>query len=234
MGTGRVKGTIRWLATIGAVAVPLYAFAIRPWHLKWGATEAEAGATLPGDELLPNPRLNATHAVTIEAPASAVWPWLVQIGQGRGGFYAYDWLENLFGLNIHSADRVVPEYQNLQVGDVISVMPGGKGPKVAILDPNRALVLYTGIVNTATMEEVEPGGPMPRSYFSTVWAFILEEVDEETTRLVERFRSTWNPTLSNTLFYRVMLEPAAFLMERKMLLGIKERAENAFRRGGRS
>lgn len=215
-----------FLPTLGAIAglagAGAYVSFIRPWMLSWGATGEEASRYLPGDELLPRPKIRATHAVDIRASPGEVWPWLVQIGQGRGGFYSYDWIENLMGLDIHTADRILPEHQDLEVGAVIPLAPGGFGVPVAVLEPEKALVLH-GDSRTA-----KPGeGPelKPGQYLAVTWGFYLEPQEPGTTRLIERWQSDWNPSPMNTVFYRVFLEPGAFLMERKMLLGIKERAE---------
>src|SRR5690242_12108634 len=102
--------------SLGAVAAA-YAFLLRPWHLGWGATEVEQEELLPGDDLFPNPKHQATHAITIQAPVTDVWPWLVQIGQNKGGFYSYTVLENLMGCDIHNAKKIVPEWQSLRAGD---------------------------------------------------------------------------------------------------------------------
>lgn len=203
----------RNLLALAAIAVGTYALVIRPWHLRWGATDEEVSKPLPGDEIVPSPKLQATHAVTVNAPASEVWPWVVQIGQGRGGFYSYDWIENLMGLNIHSADRIIPEFQHLEIGDTVPLAPDGFGPPVVAIEPENHLVLGGTL-------EVQPG-----AFFSTSWGFFLEDLANEKTRLIERFRLDWSPSLRDTLFYRLVIEPGAFIMERKMLLGIKERAE---------
>jgi hypothetical protein len=213
---------------VGAVAFAAYWHWLRPWHLRWGATEAEVQRTLPGDELLLNWRLSATHAITIHAPVAEVWPWLAQIGQGRGGFYSYTWIENLLGCNIHNADRVHPEWQNLKAGDLIRLHP--KFPRVpaVIVEPGRAIVLHGDTRQGLRSNLVKPG-----DYIVATWSFCLEPVDEHTTRLIERIYSDYNPTPMNTFFNRVILEPGSFIMERKMLLGIKERAEGAARQQGR-
>lgn len=101
------RSKLLWVVSAGGLA-GLYAFVIRPWHLPWGATDAEVEMTLPCDELVEHPKLNATHAITIDAPASGIWPWLVQMGQTRGGFYSYAWLENAVGCRMHNADRFIP------------------------------------------------------------------------------------------------------------------------------
>ncbi len=115
---------------------------LRPWYGKWGATTAELAMSLPGDELVPDPVLTANRAISIAAPAKEIWPWLLQLGQGRGGFYSYQRLENLVGCNIHNADQIVPEYQNLQVGELVRLGPEGMPAfTVAAIKPGSALIL---------------------------------------------------------------------------------------------
>ena len=104
MRTRKSNGKLLGAALGAAGALAAYVFLVRPWHLKWGATDEETKMILPGDELFEHPQLNATHAITINAPVKKVWPWLVQIGQNRGGFYSYTWLENLVGCDMHNAD----------------------------------------------------------------------------------------------------------------------------------
>ena len=118
-----VCGTLGGLAVASAAGFAAYVFAIRPWHRRWGATDAEVSGSMPGDDLVEGANFQTTRAIDIDAPLEAVWPWLAQIGQGRGGFYSYDLLENLMGLDIHSADRILPEFQDLRVGDVIPIEP---------------------------------------------------------------------------------------------------------------
>ncbi|MEM8532269.1 MAG: hypothetical protein AAGF95_15595 [Chloroflexota bacterium] len=120
----------------GTLAASAYWLLLRPWYLHWGATDIDCERRLPGDDLIPRPYTQSTRAITIAASARDIWPWIVQIGQERGGFYSYDWLENLIGLDIHSADRIRPELQHLQVGDLIRFAPdGGPGMLVAALEP---------------------------------------------------------------------------------------------------
>jgi hypothetical protein len=178
--------------------------------LRWGATDEELNIALPGDELVPDADLTATRAVTVEAGADAVWAWIAQLGQGRGGFYSYDFLENLAGLDIHSAERVVPEWQAIEVGDQVKFHPEG-GMTAAVVEPERVLVLRGGM----------PGTPP----FDFAWAFVVRGQPDGTTRLVvrERYRYLrwWAPLL---------VEPVGFIslvMSRRMLRGIKERAERA-------
>lgn len=125
----------------GAATVAAYQWIIKPWHLRWGATEAEAQGQFPGDDVVKNPTQLSTRAVTIDALPEEIWPWLVQMGQGRGGAYSYDWIENLMGLDIHSANRIIPELQTLEVGDTIPLEPGGTGLLVERMEPNKYLLL---------------------------------------------------------------------------------------------
>jgi hypothetical protein len=127
---------------LAAGAAAIYASVVRSWHLRWGTLDDEVDRALPGDELVPNAPLCATHAVTINAPIDQVWPWLVQIGQGRGGFYSYEFIENALGADIHNANRILPEFQNLKMGDQVPLAQGGFGLPVAILVEPRTLVLH--------------------------------------------------------------------------------------------
>ena len=130
----------------GGVAAIVVA-ALRARSLRWGATDTELNTALPGDELVPHADLTATRAVTVDAGADDVWPWIAQLGQGRGGFYSYDVLENLVGLDIHSADRIVPEWQRIEVGDEVRFHPE-VGMTAAVVEPRRALVLRGGMPGT--------------------------------------------------------------------------------------
>ncbi len=207
-------------AAIGAAAAA-YSFFARPWYLHWGTSKAEVTLPLPGDNLIPEPRLNTTHAITIQASSEQIWPWLIQIGQGRGGFYSYEWIENLMGLSIKNTDRIMSVHQQLEVGDQIPLTPGGIGVPVAILEPNQTLVLFGDTrQDPDTIPTLNPG-----DYWVVSWGWYLFPISPEKTRLIERWRANWNSNLTNNLFMQVFIEPGAFLMERKMLLGIKHRAE---------
>jgi len=156
---------------VGAVAFAAYWHWLRPWHVRWGATEAEVRRALPGDELLPNPKLSATHAITIHAPVAEVWPWLAQIGQGRGGFYSYTWIENLLGCDIHNADRVHPEWQNLKAGDQILLHPKIPPIPAVIVEPRRVIVLHGDTRQGPPSNLVKPGimPPPPGPFTSSPW-----------------------------------------------------------------
>ena len=121
-GEGRIVRRMLAGATVAGGAVAVYALLIRSRCLRWGATGQESGGPLPGDDLIAGPDLTATRAITVRAPASGVWPWIAQLGQGRGGFYSYDFIENLAGCDVHSADRIVPEWQDVMAGDEVSLL----------------------------------------------------------------------------------------------------------------
>jgi hypothetical protein len=195
------------LALTALAAGVAYSARARRWYLTWGATADEAGARLPGDELLDGPDLQSTRAITIDAEPAAVWPWLVQMGSGRAGAYTYDWIENLFGLDMHSADEILPQFQDLSVGSVLPLGPNGPAMRVEICDAARTVAFRS-------------------TDGAWLWAFHLRP-DGAGTRLVSRNRivgprATW----TTRLLYRLVMEPGSMIMERRMLLGIKERAEN--------
>jgi len=193
---GRRPGTA---STAGVVATGLYALKVRPWMLQWGATRAESEVTLPGDELAPRPGVGPTRAVTIDAPAEAVWPWLAQVGQDRGGFYSYEWLENLAGCRMRNAERIHPEWQRREIGETVLLHPAF-GLRVARFDEGRALML-------------ERWG-----------AFVIEPLNAGRTRLLARGHA---PGGRPARAYGLLIEIPHFVMERRMLLGIKERAERS-------
>lgn len=204
----------------------LYLMVIRPWHLKWGATADEVDRLLPGDDLIPNAKINATHAITIDAPIDRVWPWIAQIGQGRGGFYSYEAIENAMGLDIHNADRILPGFQQPRVGESMPFAEGFSVP-YAIVDAPCTLVVHGDTrTGSVTMPGLRPG-----DYAAMLWGWHLAALDDHTTRLVERWQADYGPGLMNTVMYRLFMEPGAFIMERKMLLGIKQRAEKSVATG---
>jgi hypothetical protein len=193
----RAKGGTAALALLAG----LYPFLRQP-ILTWGATGDEATSRLPGDELLEAADGVSTRAITVDAPAASVWPWLAQMGPSpRGGAYTYDWIENLVGLDMHSVDTVLPEFQHPQVGDTIAL--GANRMRLERVEAEYVLAWRS-----------EDG--------NWVWTFVLGERDTA-TRLISRNRFRL-PTLAARIGMLPM-EPGSLIMERKMLREIKGRAE---------
>ncbi len=189
-------------------ATAAYLLYIRPWQLRWGATDEELERPMPGDEIVARPTFNATRAVTIEARPQEIWPWVVQIGMTRAGWYSYDLLDNL---GRPSARRILPQFQNPKIGDVVPMSPDGKqGMLVKDFEQDRWMLWWDG-----------KGG------MSWVWG--LYPVDEARTRLITRVRLHYDWRSPSILFH-MLVEFTDIVMMRKSMLGIKERTE---RIGGR-
>jgi hypothetical protein len=204
-------------ATLGALSLT------RPRRIAWGATWDEVVRPLPGDDLILNPLYVTTRAISIASPPSRIWPWLVQLGQARGGFYTYDWLENVFRLEIHSTDEIRAEWQDPREGeDSITLDPDGAMKMTfAVVRPGRAFVLRSG----APGEPPQGPGDFFKGEIEITWAFVLEPAGDGTTRLLVRTRAAWADKTSARLGRGLMLSPAHLVMERGMLKGIKKRAE---------
>jgi hypothetical protein len=202
-----------------------YSFVLLPRLRRWGATPDELSRPLPGDHLVPDALYTTTHAATVSAAAADIWPWLVQIGQGRGGFYSYDVLENLARLDIHSADRIHPEWQDLRLDeDFMALDPDGYMKlTVRVLEPERAYVVRSG----APHEPPQEAGDLFRGEMAWSWGFYLEPIDDHTTRLIIRTRAAWRPTVTAAFGRAILLEPVHSIMEQGMLRGIRTRAERA-------
>lgn len=196
--------------TIGAnlITSPL----TRRWYARWGATSAEITRPLPGDDLVPGARLTTTRAITIHAPAMAIWPWLVQMGQGRGGLYTFQRLENLARCQMANVNDVRPELQALAPGDKIRLGPEGY-PYYTVHDihPEQTLILVSA--------------PDGGSGTLGTWVFHLEPI-QNATRLIVRSRLVYPPTATNRLIWRGITDPIFFVMERRMMIGIRDRAED--------
>jgi len=192
---------------IAVTIAVVYWFPVRRWMSRWGAASSDLTRVMAGDGLIVHPTYSGTMAVIVNARPEHVWPWLVQMGYQRGGLYSYDWLDRLFGyLDRPSATRILPEFQHLVVGDAI---PLGRGPSwpVAAIEPEHALVL----------DMRNMGG------IDWVWQFGLYAIDERRTQLVSRSRVRARTVLARLLTFAI--EPAGFVMTRRMLIGIKQRAE---------
>jgi hypothetical protein len=211
--------TRRWVrlglwSTAALLVALAAAHVLLPWYTRLGTREDDRGTPLPGDDIVPDPKTGYTTAMTIHAAPSEIWPWLVQMGQGRAGFYTHEWIENLLGANIHNADRVVSAWQQLKLGDTVRLTPdpyfGRPGQLMTVAHrPERALVF----------RQTPPNGS-PAS-----WAFLLRPEDHGRTRVVMRRRGG-----GPTLFDRVMA-PGYALMDRGMLHGLRQRAEGTILRG---
>lgn len=204
--SGEAMRRLLWIVSAAISGVVLYGAVVRPWHMQWGATPAETSMVAPGDHLMAPGAKRSMRAITIHAPTHVVWQWLIQLGQGRGGWYSHDWLENLFAAGMKNVDEIRPELQAPRVGDPIRFSQQGQHTNIATLEPDRLLVLAGG------------------------WSFMLTPIDATTTRLVVRY--PWNETgFVNDLYYYPIFEPAHFVMESGMMMGIKRRAEAAWARG---
>lgn len=188
---------------------------LRPYRVRWGASSYELERKLPGDNLVPCATWQFTHAITIYAPAPEVWGWLAQIGVGRGGLYSYEGLENLADCNIHNAEQIIPKFQHLKAGDEIKIHPKAPGMKVAEVETGHYILVHN---------DNRQDGTLP--YINMTWLWYLDGVDATTTRLISRSRNDYSPEIANKLWMGPLLvEPISFVMERKMLLSLKERAE---------
>jgi hypothetical protein len=191
-------------AAVVGLAVALYAavwLLYRPWALSWGSTDEEISRSMPGDEVILKPTFNATRAVTIDATPKEVWPWIIQIGYRRAGFYSYDLLDND---GIPSAERILPEYQNLKVGDRIP-LSSSADVRVAELESPRSMVLVFEVEGT---------------WSNATWVWSLRPLDAGRTRLVTRLRAN-----ARGIRPRLFLDLGEIIMMRKCMLGIKRRAE---------
>lgn len=183
---------------VAVLVIVGYRYVLGPWQRRWGTTQAERVASMPGDGIIPDAQAT-TRAIYIEAPPDRVWPWLLQLGYGRAGWYSYDLIDND---GRPSAERIVPEYQALGPGDQITMVPG-MGPHVRVVDPPRTILAGDDVGGT--------------------WCMQLREVGSG-TRLVSRWRMP-RPSSPATRLWMLIADPGAFVMERKMLLGIRHRAE---------
>jgi hypothetical protein len=182
----------------------VYGVIARPFHMRWGATDAELAMRLPSDSLIPTGSVVSTRAITIDAPQAVVWRWLAQLGQGRGGFYSYTWLENLFDAEMRNADSIVPALQELRAGDRISYQQDGPSDRVSHVEPGCCFTIGNG------------------------WQFYLQALEGDRTRLIVRYASDVASFPGGALFYYPIFEPAHFVMESGMMLGIKARAERSW------
>jgi hypothetical protein len=229
------------LTVAGAASAVAWRTVVEPWWRTWGVDPDLSERPLPGDDLIAVPARSDTRSIEIGAPPSAVWPWLVQMGYGRGGWYSYDTVD----MRGESADRIVPAWQSLAVGDILPTHPGG-GFEVKGIDPGRALVVYAdgelvrrqakAAEGEAQAQAVVPAnlrasgaflGASQPADFAVSWAFVLEPVGDDRTRLIERLRLEERGGSSPlTQLLGPLLGFGVFLMVRRQLLGLRERAES--------
>jgi hypothetical protein len=232
------------LAAVAGAAALTYRYAFLPWFRTWGVVPGESARPLAGDEIIPNPNAGETRSILIDAPPASVWPWLVQMGFGRAGWYSYDPID----MSGTSSRRILPEHQSLAVGDLLPTHPGG-GFVVRIIDPERALVVTADTASVqeqaeAYAQQLSAGeaeespvnlkateaimaGTQPME-FAASWAFVLEPAPRGGTKLIERFRVRFGETDKPwTRFTLPAVGIGVFMMMRKQMLGIKERAEGA-------
>lgn len=211
-------------AGLGGAGVMLAALAtpfLRGERRHWGLDAPTAARAHPGDELVSEPRWSWTHGVEILVPAAQVWPWVAQMGADRAGFYSYQWLENLVGCEVRNAETIHPEWQ-ATVGDALVLHPDPRAPRLAITEvlPEHHLVAYG-----APDEQARALG---KPWSAASWLFLVEATGENRSRLISRYRIACSEDWATRLaFGPILLEPIGFAMDRRMLLGVKERAERA-------
>jgi hypothetical protein len=209
------SNTLQTLEGASLITFHLLTPFLRGYRSQWGTVTEELFYLLPGDELVPAPKWQFTHATTIQAPRSEVWKWLVQIGADRAGLYSYEGLENLAGCNIHNVEQIIPDYQTLNPGDEIKLHPKAPGMNVRAVEPERYILVHN--------DNRSEGKP---DYINMTWLWYLDEITPTSTRLISRSRNDYSPSLANRLWMGPMfIEPVGFVMERKMLLNIRKLAE---------
>lgn len=211
---------LRALLVAGSALLILYLAVLHPWMMAWGASAAEQRMALPGDDAAAGPADSFTRAITIDAPAAQIWPWLLQIGQDRAGFYSNDWLENLIGDDVHNANTIRPEWQQRQIGDVVPLVPrnylGGLAGRLAVGQAGAQFGPHIWLL--------EPG----RVIADTPGRFVLLPIDAHTTRLLIRESLAANTPGGGAIGVvagRLAWDPVHFVMVQRMLRGVKERAE---------
>ena len=193
----------------------------------WGATDSEASRPWPGDAIVPTPRWWWHHAIEIAAPPSAVWPWVVQIGADRGGFYSYEALENLAGCQLHNAERIHPEWQQLRVGDGLRVHPKMPPLPVQWIETERGFVVGTR-VEAGTEIVIPIERPLPREHLAVSWLFAITPIGEDRCRFVSRYRVSYGDDLATRISMGpTLVEPIGTVMDQRMLAGVRDRAERA-------
>ncbi len=190
-----------------------------------GATDEEAAQTWPGDDVVPTPRWWWHHTIDIDAPASEVWPWVVQMGADRGGFYSYEGLENLAGCRIHNADRIHPEWQHLAVGDGLRLHPEMPAMPIRWVEPGQGFV--AGIrFERGSDRPIPVGVPLPDEHSAVSWLFHITALSPTRSRFLSRYRVSYGDDVASRLSMGpTFVEPIGTVMDRQMLAGLRERGE---------
>jgi len=200
---------------------------LRDERAHWGVTEEEAEAPHPGDVLVPEPRWKWTHGVYIDARPEEIWPWVVQMGRDRGGFYSYQFLERLAGYHHESADHVHDEWQELKVGEALRWHEWLPEVRVALVDPNRHFVMHTR-ADLDLHRELEPFEALPGRFVNATWGFFLRPQPGGDTQLVSRFRCDYSDDAGARREYgERRLEPVSYVMDRRLLEEVKRRVERS-------
>ncbi|MEX0288506.1 MAG: hypothetical protein AB3N14_05300 [Flavobacteriaceae bacterium] len=208
---------------VGIIILCFLTIFLRKARSRWGLSKLDVNRTFPADQLVTSPNHGFTHGIIIEAPAENVWPWIAQIGQGKGGFYSYEALENIMGLNIYNADRILPQYQNPKVGQLVSFGPDAAYPLV-YCEPGRGMAIENKLdLNSKKKANIKDSDPSNTVHLT--WLWYIEEIDEYTSRFISRNRVALDGTSKYNFIMGILLEPIIFAMDRKMCLGIKKRAE---------
>jgi hypothetical protein len=224
-----IRAVLLAVVSAAIAMVVTYVVAIRPKVKAWGVDPAETDLPLPGDELVPEPSAVETRGITINAPPAQVWPWLVQMGYERGGWYSYDAMDQKH----KPAETILPEFQKLEVGDILPFGPGN-GFRAAVVEADRALVLYLDTeLARELMDKAIAEGKLPEQSsrtsfpdFAVSWAFVLEPTLAGETRLIERFRAKTPGNAAAKAVLGEIMGTGIVLMTRKQMLGIKERVES--------
>lgn len=233
VGDAAMKITAIGDSVVGATAVAttvLFSPIVRRWYNHWGADRYERRRPLPGDQRVPEPRLEYTRAITIHAPSAVVWGYVAQIGQERAGLYSYEALENLIGCQMRNADHIVSEWQQVRVGDRVRLGPKGY-PVYSVVGVQEGRALVMAGADPKTEEVVDIPEPKPQHYTNFVWSLVVDPLYHNVTRLISRARLDYSPELPNEVMWH-FFEPVNFVMERKMLRTIRQLAERDFARSG--
>jgi len=226
MGESQFQKVLDGIGGAALMGVHILLPFLHEWRVRWGATDDEIQRAWLGDDLVQHSRGGFTHAITIHAPASRIYPWIAQIGQDKGGFYSYEFLENLVGCNIHNTDHLLAESQVVNPGDVLWLHPQA-GVPIEQVETGRGFVMH-GLLNTSTGEPVPSNGPLPASFINVSWLFYVCDMEGDISRFISRWRVDYPPGFKNEIMFgRWFLEPVANVMDFKMLKGVRQCAESA-------